>query len=170
MFQYSLEQSGEVGIVRVKEAKLTYPVLSPFFNAVRRIVEGGARKLVIDLGAVAYMDSVAIGCLIDIHRLLEHRQGAVKFSGLQPRLETMLFMTGVQKVVQVYRDEAEALAAFGGPRKQSDDVLSVVEGAAAARSELGARPGKPLDREGKRRPRGGTPPNPDGYARRPPGL
>jgi hypothetical protein len=94
----------------------------------------------------------------------------VKFSGLQPRLETMLFMTGVQKVVQVYRDEAEALAAFGGPRKQSDDVLSVVEGAAAARSELGARPGKPLDREGKRRPRGGTPPNPDGYARRPPGL
>jgi hypothetical protein len=77
MFQYSLEQSGEVGIVRVKEAKLTYPVLSPFFNAVRRIVEGGARKLVIDLGAVAYMDSVAIGCLIDIHRLLEHRQGAV---------------------------------------------------------------------------------------------
>ncbi|HWW95892.1 MAG TPA: STAS domain-containing protein [Vicinamibacteria bacterium] len=97
MFQYSLEQSGEVGIVRVKEAKLTYPVLSPFFDAVRRIVEGGARKLVIDLGAVAYMDSVAIGCLIDIHRLLEHRQGAVKFSGLQPRLETMLFMTGVQR-------------------------------------------------------------------------
>jgi anti-sigma B factor antagonist len=126
MFQYSLEQSGDVGIVRVKEAKLTYPVLSPFFGAVRRIVEGGARKLVIDLAAVAYMDSVAIGCLIDIHRLLEHRQGAVKFSGLQPRLETMLFMTGVQKVVQVYRDEAEALAAFGGPRKQKGEVLTAV--------------------------------------------
>jgi anti-sigma B factor antagonist len=169
VFHYSLEQNGEVGIVHVKEAKLTYPVLSSFFVAVRRIVEGGARKLVIDLGAVAYMDSVAIGCLIDIHRLLEHRQGAVKLSGLQPRLETMLFMTGVQKVVQVYRDEAEALAAFAGSRKQIREVLSPVAGAPAL-SVLGAGPGKPRVGEGKLRPWVGTPPNPDGYGGRPPSL
>jgi anti-sigma B factor antagonist len=129
VFQHSLEQRGDVGIVHVKETKLTYPVLSSFFGAVRRIVDGGARKLVIDLGAVAYIDSVAIGCLIDIYRLLEHRHGAVKLSGLQPRVQTMLFMTGVQKVVQVYRDEVEALAAFGGRPKQMADVLSPVAGA-----------------------------------------
>ena len=44
-------------IVRVKEAKLTYPVLASFFSEVRLKVEAGARKVVIDLGAVTYLDS-----------------------------------------------------------------------------------------------------------------
>ena len=118
--QLSLENSGDVRIVRVKEAKLTYPVLSSFFVEVRQFVEDGARKLVIDLEAVTYIDSAAIGCLMDIRRLLEDRDGAVKLSGLQPRVETMLSMTGVHKIVDVHREEAEALAAFGRPRKREE--------------------------------------------------
>jgi anti-sigma B factor antagonist len=115
----SFEQIGDVRIVRVKEAKLTYPVLSSFFFEVRQILEDGARKLVIDLQAVTYIDSASIGCLMDIHRLLRGRDGAMKLSGLQPRVETMLFMTGVRKIVDVHREEAGALAAFGRPPKQS---------------------------------------------------
>lgn len=111
--QLSLEQSGDVHIVRVNEAKLTYPVLSSFFAEVRQLVEDGARKVVIDLAAVSYIDSASIGCLMDIHRLLKDRNGAVKLSGLQPRVETMLSMTGVHKIVDVHRAEADALAAFG---------------------------------------------------------
>src|SRR6185436_12786413 len=71
VMQLSLEQSGDVRIVRVKETKLTYPVLSSFFAEVRQLVEDGARKLVIDLEAVSYIDSASIGCLMDIHRLLK---------------------------------------------------------------------------------------------------
>ena len=121
--QLALEQSGDVRIVRVKEAKLTYPVLSSFFSEVRQLVEDGARKLVIDLAAVSYIDSASIGCLMDIHRLLKDRAGAVKLSGLQPRVETMLSMTGVHKIVDVHRAEADALAAFGRvPRKGKPDA------------------------------------------------
>jgi anti-anti-sigma factor len=121
--QLALEQSGDVRIVRVQEAKLTYPVLSSFFAEVRQLVEDGARKLVIDLAAVSYIDSASIGCLMDIHRLLKDRDGAVKLSGLQPRVETMLSMTGVHKIVDVHRAEADALAAFGrAPRKGKADA------------------------------------------------
>jgi len=116
--QLSLEQRGDVRIVRVKEAKLTYPVLSSFFAEVRQLVEDGARKLVIDLGAVSYIDSASIGCLMDIHRLLKDRDGVVKLSGLQPRVETMLSMTGVHKIVDIHREEAEALSAFGRPPRK----------------------------------------------------
>lgn len=113
--QLSLVESGDVRIVRVKEAKLTYPVLSAFLAEMRAIVEDGARKLVIDLEGVAYIDSASIGCLIDVYWLLKNRDGALKLSGLQPRVEIMLSMTGVQKIVDIYREEAEALAAFGRP-------------------------------------------------------
>jgi anti-anti-sigma factor len=123
----SLEESGDVRIVRVGEAKLTYPVLSSFLAAVREAVEGGARQLVIDLTAVTYIESATIGCLMDIYRLLEDRGGAVKLSGLQPRVEMMLSMTGVHKIVGVYREEAAALAAFGRPLRQRGDVPSPVQ-------------------------------------------
>ena len=118
--QLAFEEMGDVTIVRVKEAKLTYPVLSSFFTEVRQQVEGGARKLVIDLKAVSYIDSASIGCLMDVHRLLQEKAGALRLSGLQPRVETMISMTGVHKIVPLHRDEEDALAAFserrGGPR------------------------------------------------------
>jgi len=130
--QLLLEQSGDVRIVRVKEAKLTYPVLSSFFADVREIVEDGARKVVIDLESVTYIDSASIGCLMSIHQLLKDRDGALKLSGLQPRVGTMLSMTGVHKIVDVYREEAEALAAFGRLSKRNGGVRSHVGGAAPA--------------------------------------
>ncbi len=130
--QFSLEPRGDALIVRVHAAKLTYPVLSTFFAEVRALVADGARKLVLDLEAVTYIDSATIGCLVEIHRLLEDHGGAVKLSGLQRRVETMLSMTGVHKIVQVYRVEAEALAAFVRPRTQGGDAASDVAGAASA--------------------------------------
>jgi anti-anti-sigma factor len=112
----SLERRGDALIVRVNEAKLTYPVLASFFADVRALVHEGARKVVIDLKAVSYIDSATIGCLVEVYRLLEDHGGAVKLSGLQRRVQTMLTMTGVHQVVDICRDEAEALDAFVRPR------------------------------------------------------
>jgi anti-sigma B factor antagonist len=114
--QLAVEERGDVRIVRVQEAKLTYPVLSSFFSEVRQLVDGGIRKVVIDLGAVSYIDSASIGCLMDIHRLLQEKTGAVKLAGLQPRVETMISMTGVNKIIDIRREVAEALTSFG-PKK-----------------------------------------------------
>jgi anti-anti-sigma factor len=118
--QLAFEQKGDVTVVRVQEAKLTYPVLSSFFSEVRQRVEGGARQVLIDLSAVSYLDSASIGCLMDVHRLLQEKAGELRLSELQPRVETMISMTGVHKIVPLHRDEEDALAAFGarqgGPR------------------------------------------------------
>jgi anti-anti-sigma factor len=119
--QLQVDASGDVSIVRVKEPKLTYPTLSAFFAEVRQVVEGGARKLLIDLQAVTYVDSASIGCLMDIYRLMQEKGGAVKVSGVQPRVETMISMTGVHKLIDIHREEAAALAAFG-PRKGKGDA------------------------------------------------
>ena len=111
--QLAFDERGGVTVVRVQEAKLTYPVLASFFSEIRQRVEGGARKVIIDLQAVGYLDSASIGCLMDVHRLLQEKGGALRLSGLQPRVETMISMTGVHKIVPLHRDEEEALAGFG---------------------------------------------------------
>jgi len=114
--ELAVEESGDVRIVRVRETKLTYPVLSSFFAEVRQVIEGGTKKLLIDLQSVSYIDSASIGCLMDIHRLLQDKAGAVILSGLQPRVETMISMTGVHKIIEIHREEAAALDAFQGHR------------------------------------------------------
>jgi len=114
--QLLVEEHGDVRIVRVKEPKLTYPNLSAFFTEVRRLVEGGARKVLIDLQPVTYIDSASIGCLMDIYRLMQEKGGQVKVSGVQPRVETMISMTGVHKLIDLHREEEAALGAFA-PKK-----------------------------------------------------
>lgn len=110
--QLAFDTQGDVTIVRVQETKLTYPLLSSFFSEVQQRVEGGAVRVIIDLEAVGYLDSASIGCLMDVHRLLQEKGGALRLSGLQPRVETMISMTGVHKIVPLHRDEQEALEGF----------------------------------------------------------
>jgi anti-anti-sigma factor len=117
--ELSVEERGDVRVVHVKESKLTYPVLSSFFGEVRQLVEGGARKVVIDLGAVTYIDSASIGCLMDIHRLLQERSGEVRIAALQPRVETMISMTGVHKIVDIHRDLEEAVSSLSARKGRS---------------------------------------------------
>jgi anti-anti-sigma factor len=116
MMQLAVDERGEVKVVRVQEQKLTYPVLSAFFARVRQLVEEGARAVVIDLQAVSYIDSASIGCLMDVHRLLQEKGGALRLSGLQPRVETMISMTGVHKIIELHREEDDAVNAFAGRR------------------------------------------------------
>ena len=61
---------------------------------------------------MGYIDSASIGCLMDIRRLMQDKQGTVKLSGLQPRVETMLSMTGVHRIMEIHREEQAALDSF----------------------------------------------------------
>jgi anti-sigma B factor antagonist len=118
MMQLAVEDKGEVTVVKVQETRLTYPVLSAFFARVRQLVEDGSRALLIDLTPVSYIDSASIGCLMDVHRMLQEKGGALRLSGLQPRVETMISMTGVHKIIELHREEDEAIAAFSAKRSR----------------------------------------------------
>ena len=107
-----IESSGEVKIVRIKEDKLVYPKLTDFFSEVSGLVESGTSKLIIDLSDVRYIDSASIGCLMDIYRLMSERSGSLKLVGLQERVETMVSLTGLHNLVDVYREEKTALESF----------------------------------------------------------
>jgi len=108
----SLETTGEAVVVHIQTAKLTYPVLSAFFEEVRGILEEGSRHLVLDLSAVSYIDSATIGCLVEIHRLVADLGGALRLSALHRRAHGMLSMTAVDRFLEIFEDTAEALASF----------------------------------------------------------
>ena len=109
----STDHREDVAIVRVSEARMMYPLLSEFSNAVTSLISGGSRKILIDLSAVGYLDSATIGCLMDLYRQISAAGGVLKLAGVQKRVETMLTMTGTQNFIEVHPDAESALASFG---------------------------------------------------------
>lgn len=109
----SIEKNGDATILRVLTARVIYPLLPTLVAKTKEEVEKGARTLVLDLAAVSYIDSATIGCIMDIYRLATDRGGALHILAPQARVETMLSMAGVHKIVPIFREEEEAVRAFG---------------------------------------------------------
>ena len=107
------EQSGAISIVRVGETRMMYPMLAEFSGAVSALIAGGARRILIDLAPVTYVDSATIGCFMDLYRTISGVGGSLKLAGVQKRVETMLTMTGTQNFIQLFSDEASAVKSFG---------------------------------------------------------
>jgi anti-anti-sigma factor len=110
----TIDQIRDISVVRVAESRLMYPLLSDFSTAVVALIGGGARKVVVDMSPVVYVDSATIGCLMDLYRQAAAAGGSLKLAGVQKRVETMLTMTGAHNFIQLFSDEASALASFEG--------------------------------------------------------
>ena len=86
------EQSGDISIVRVGETRMMYPMLAEFSGAVSALIAGGARRILIDLAPVTYVDSATIGCFMDLVEAAKHYPGLkkqwVEFLGERPTAET----------------------------------------------------------------------------------
>lgn len=105
---------GTVAVLKVEEPRLTYPMLADFAAAAANLIGGGEKQLLLDLGSVGYLDSAAIGCLMDLYRQASAAGGTLKLAGVQKRVATMLTMTGAHNFLEVYADPAAAVASFGG--------------------------------------------------------
>ena len=109
----SIEKNGAITIIRILSARVTYPLLPTLVEKTKAEVDAGARALVLDLQAVSYIDSATIGCVMDIYRLAKDQGGGLHILAPQARVETMLSMAGVHKIVPIFREEDEAVKAFG---------------------------------------------------------
>ena len=89
-------------------------MLGSFFAEVSKVIEAGARKVILNLSAVAYIDSASVGCLMDIYRTIAEKSGVIRLLGLQERVETMVSMTGLHNFMEIFRDEAAAVESFDG--------------------------------------------------------
>lgn len=104
---------GTIAVLRVHEPRLTFPILPDFAAAAAALIGAGEKRVLIDLASVGYVDSAAIGCLMDLYRQAHAAGGVLKLSGVQKRVDTMLTMTGAHNFLEVHADEASALASFG---------------------------------------------------------
>ena len=81
-------------------------------EAVSDLLETGTRNIIIDLGKVTFIDSFGIGQLIGCYVTVTDQGGLLKLCELSSRMSSILQITKLNTVFEVYPSEAEAMDSF----------------------------------------------------------
>ena len=94
------------GAVRIGEGSVALR------DAVKRLVNDGKKKVLLNLGGVNYMDSTGVGELIANYTTLSREGGQLKLLNLTDRIQNLLVITKLLTVFDAYDNEGEALSSF----------------------------------------------------------
>lgn len=78
-------------------------------DEIRALIEAGVQHLVVDLSAVEYLDSTALGALVGALKRLRERDGDLRLASPPPRIHKLLEITRLLKVFEVSDSVAQAL-------------------------------------------------------------
>lgn len=76
------------------------------------VADGAGARVVIDLDAVSYLDSVGLGVLVAATKAARASGGDLKLCGIRAGVRSILDLTGLAKHLSLYADSREAGAAF----------------------------------------------------------
>ena len=83
-----------------------------FKQKVAANIEGGVRKLIVNLSRVNYMDSSGLGELISGYISMKRVNGSMKLLHLGNRLNELLVTTKLITVFETFDSEAAAISSF----------------------------------------------------------
>jgi anti-sigma B factor antagonist len=81
-------------------------------TAIRRLLEEGKKKILLNLAGVGYIDSSGIGELVSSFTAIGKDGGQLKLLKLTQKLQDLLAITKLLTVFDVYDSEAEALNSY----------------------------------------------------------
>lgn len=76
-----------------------------------RMLESGARAVVMNLEKTRIVNSIGISILIEVLERVMDRKGALAFCGLTPTIDKTFRIMGLAQYASIYRTEEEALQA-----------------------------------------------------------
>ena len=81
-------------------------------SAIRGLIDGGARKLVIDLTGLTAIDSSGIGTLISCAGQMDQLGGQMRLAGAQGSIAKTFEMVHMSRIIPLHADLASACGSF----------------------------------------------------------
>ena len=81
-------------------------------NMVRELLQGGAKKIILNLGDINYIDSSGVGELVSTYTTVVNGGGKLELLNMTKKLRDLLTITKLLTVFDVFDDEKAALAGF----------------------------------------------------------
>jgi len=87
-------------------------------HAITDLIEQGSRKLVLDLAQLNFLDSAGVGVLAVCAGAMGKADGKIIIAGAHGRVEEVLLLTNLNRIIGIYPDLAAACAALADPQRR----------------------------------------------------
>lgn len=105
-------QAGDVAILDLTGEVRIGDSATALRGAIRELVAGDNKKILLNLAGVRYIDSSGIGELIANYTTVGRSSGQLKLLNLTDKVQDLLVITKLLTVFDVYDNEADALSSF----------------------------------------------------------
>ncbi len=106
--KYNVLKKGEIAIFS-PEGELDVSNVPELNKALGEILKGGQKKIIIDLDRVSYMDSSALGVLVNSLKELRKQNGILKIANLKGNVERIFKLTRLIKFFETYSSTEQAM-------------------------------------------------------------
>ncbi|MBV8916039.1 MAG: STAS domain-containing protein [Acetobacteraceae bacterium] len=108
-----VEQRGDLAVVRVSLPRLDAAAAPGFRAEMLALVERGRHRMILDLSATEFLDSIGLGTMVSLLKALGPG-GDLAVAGAQPRVRKLFALTRLDRVFRLFEtaeDAERALAA-----------------------------------------------------------
>lgn len=107
-----VRQSGDVTILVLQGRVTIGKANDTFSTSLRESMDGGAKKLLVNLSGVSQIDSSGISTMVRAFVTLNRNGGTLKLLGATGRVHDVLEVTRLLSSIPNFAAESEALASF----------------------------------------------------------
>lgn len=75
-------------------------------------IDGGAKKIILDMSGVDYIASAGLGAIISVNGKLKARGGEIRVSGMSDKIGKIFSLLGFSNLFKTYKNDEEALTSF----------------------------------------------------------
>jgi len=97
-------------IVSLREERLDSSNSGELRNIILGLLTAEGQRLIMDLSAVRFIDSSGLGTLLNSSKAAHQRSGSIVLAGLQPRVQSMLELTRLNVIFDIFPTLEDALA------------------------------------------------------------
>jgi anti-sigma B factor antagonist len=109
----SVEKQGEIALVVPEGNYFGGKETDALEKSLKALQADENKKMVLDLGKVSHLNSIAIGILVGTHTNYQKRGGRIVLCNVDRKIENVFVVTKLSFVFEVANTREEALAALG---------------------------------------------------------
>jgi anti-sigma B factor antagonist len=109
----SSTRSGDLQIVKVEDPRIDAAVAIQFKDSMRAEVAEGVHRVVLDLSAVAFIDSSGLGAIVAVMKQLDKDQ-QLDLAGLTSAVDKVFRLTRMDSVFAIYPSVDAAMLSAAG--------------------------------------------------------
>ena len=83
-----------------------------FLETLKELAAGGEKRILLNLAEVTYMDSAGLGALVRSRTAVAEQKGQLKLLNVPAKIQTLLRITKLQHLFEMFDDEPTAVASF----------------------------------------------------------